>query len=79
MNPGFFSDGKKRSHTRLLVLLCVPVLVLLPLLVWALISVTAHELREIPLTITGYLGAANGIILGYAAHNKRCEAKPTAQ
>lgn len=76
-SSGFLSDGNKRSHTRLLVMLCVPVIVLLPIVVWAIVSLHTKSLVEIPLTITGYIGAANGIILGYAAHNKREETKTT--
>jgi hypothetical protein len=72
----FLHDAKgKPSHTRLLVMLSVPLLVILPLLIWAFVSLRAGALAEIPLTITGYLGAANGIILGYAVHNKREETK----
>lgn len=75
---GFLSDGKKKSHTRLLVVLCVPALVLVPLILWAAVSYSRGQLQEIPLTITGYLGAANGIILGYAMHNKRQEKSSTS-
>ncbi len=75
----FLFDAKgKASHTRLLVMLCVPLLVLVPLLIWAAISLHTRALAEIPLTVTGYLGAANGIILGYAVHNKRQENKAAA-
>lgn len=74
---GFLTDGKKKSHTRLLVMLCVPALVLVPLILWAIVSCVRGALQEIPLTITGYLGAANTIILGYAVHNKRQEKTST--
>lgn len=75
----YLKDSKgKASHTRLLVVVCVPALVLVPLAVWAGVSLHARALVEIPLTITGYLGAANGILLGYAAHNKQQESKAHA-
>lgn len=75
---GFLCDGKKKSSTRLLVVLCVPALILVPLAVWAITSLHGQTLNEIPLTITGYIGAANGIILGYAAHAKTQEKKTPA-
>lgn len=71
----YLHDGKKQSSTRLLVIVCVPALVIVPLAIWAAVSISKGSLQDIPLTITGYLGAANGIILGYAAHNKRQETK----
>lgn len=72
----YLSDSKgKKSHTRLLVVVCVPMLTLLPLFIWAGISVFNRTLVEIPLTITGYLGAANGILLGYAGFKTSQETK----
>jgi len=67
MNKGFFHDRSgKLSHTRLLVILTVPAIVLLPLFIWAALSIAKIQMMEIPLTVTGYLGAANAIILGYS-------------
>lgn len=84
MNPthSFLTDGRgKRSHTRLLVMVCVPCLILIPLLVWAGVSIHLKTLAEIPLTITGYIGAANGILLTYAGvkgyHEKDQKAPPS--
>ncbi len=72
---GFLSDGKKSSHTRLLVMLCVPALVLIPLLVAAWQAITQGVAMKIDATVPLYIGTANGIILGYAVHNKREETK----
>lgn len=74
----FLSDAKgKPSHSRLLVVLCVPLLVLVPLFVAAWIAVTHPESggMKIDATVPLYIGTANGILLGYAAHNKREETK----
>ena len=56
-------------------MLCVPAIVLVPLGIWAVVSFTKGALQPIDLTITGYIGAANGIILGYAGFNKSQETK----
>jgi len=67
MNPHFLTDSSgKPSHTRLLVAICVPLLVLLPLGVWAYIAIVKLTFVPIDATIPLYIGTANGIILGYA-------------
>jgi len=67
MNNGFLSDSTgKKSHTRLLVSICVPILVLVPLIVWATICLTKLTFIGIDATVPLYIGTANGIILGYA-------------
>jgi hypothetical protein len=72
----FFRDhGGKHSLTRLLVAVCVPFLVITPLVVWALVCLHKHEVADLPNSVTGYIMGANGIILGYAAHNRRVETK----
>lgn len=72
----FLTDHKgKTSHTRVLVMLCVPPIVLLPLIVWALVCLHSRAVVEIPLTITGYIGAANAILLGYAGVKGHQETK----
>jgi hypothetical protein len=77
--PSYLTDSSgKPSHTRLLVVVTVLPLVLVPLAVWAILSLRSGILAEIPLTITGYLGAANAIILGYAGFKSSNENKPTA-
>jgi hypothetical protein len=74
----FLHDGKgKPSHTRLLVILCVPLLVLVPLVAAAVLSFMKGEPMRIDPTIPLYLTTANGLILGYAVHNKREETKTT--
>ena len=67
MNPHFLTDSSgKPSHTRLLVAICVPLLVLVPLAVWAYIAIVKLTFVPIDATIPLYIGTANGIILGYA-------------
>ena len=76
---GFLSDHKgKSSHTRLLVMLCTPVLVLVPLLVWAGLSVAKSQLLAVDPTIPLYIGTLNGIILGYAGVKGSQEKKADA-
>jgi len=67
MNSSFLTDSTgKPSHTRLLVSLCVPILVLVPLIVWAIICLNKLTFVGIDATVPLYIGTANGIILGYA-------------
>jgi len=66
-NHGFLTDGHgKPSHTRLLVVLCVPVLIFTPLFVWVYICISKLTFVGIDATVPLYIGTANGIILGYA-------------
>jgi hypothetical protein len=67
MTPGFLTDAAgKPSHTRMLVILCVPALVLIPLVIWAILSISKGALLDVPATVPLYIGTANGIILSYA-------------
>lgn len=77
---GFLSgpDGKQ-SHTRLLVVLCVPVLVMLPMGIWAFLCVQKGVFLAIDPTVPLYIGTANGIILGYAGVKGYQETQIAAQ
>ena len=62
MTQGFLTDSTgKPSHTRLLVALCVPLLVLLPLGIWAFLCVLKAAFLPIDPTVPLYIGTANGI------------------
>jgi len=74
---GFLSDGKKPSHTRLLVMLTVPALVLVPLLTVTYLAIFKEKPFAIDPTVPLYIQTANMVVLGYAAHNKRQESKDT--
>jgi hypothetical protein len=75
----FLKDAKgKTSHTRVLVVLCVPLLVLVPLFVSAWLAITKGAGMAIDPSVPLYIATANGIILGYAVHNKREETKIAA-
>jgi hypothetical protein len=64
---GYLTDASgKPSHTRLLVAVCVPLLVLVPLLIWAYLSLKKEAFLTIDATVPLYIGTANGILLGYA-------------
>ena len=77
MNNGFLSDSTgKKSHTRLLVSICVPILVLVPLSVWAYLSLIKLQFLSIDSTVPLYIGTANGIILGYAGFKATQEPDP---
>lgn len=56
-------------------MLCVPALVLAPLVVWVFVSMTRGALQEIPATLPLYIGTANGILLGYAGVKSHQETK----
>ena len=56
-------------------MLCVPALVLVPLFVAAWLAISTAQPMRLDPTLPLYLGTANAIILGYAAHNKREETK----
>ena len=68
-------DGENPSSARLIAVLCVPTVVLVPLAVWALLSLRAGELREFPGSITGFMAAANTLVLAAFHLNKREESK----
>ena len=78
MQPSFLTDANgKPSHTRLLVAVCVPLLVLVPLAVWAFLAVSKGQFLAIDPTVPLYIGTANGIILGYAGYKAYNEPDPT--
>ena len=80
MTQGFLTDSTgKPSHTRLLVALCVPLLVLLPLVIWAFLCVLKAAFLPIDPTVPLYIGTANGIILGYAGVKGYQETQTAAQ
>lgn len=74
---GFHTDASgKPSHHRLLVTLCVPLLVLVPLAVWAWLSCSKGQFLAIDATVPLYIGTANGVILGYAGYKASQETLP---
>jgi hypothetical protein len=68
-------DGDSPSTSRLIVVSTVPVTILLPLFVWAALSVRASALVEFPPSITGFITAAVTLILGAFHLNKREESR----
>ena len=74
----FLTDAAgKPSHHRLLVAVCVPPLVLVPLAVWAILCLQKGELIPISPTIPLYMAGANGVILGYAGYKAAQEGQPS--
>jgi hypothetical protein len=68
MSPSFLTDcNGKPSHTRLLVMICVPLLVLIPMVVWALLSIRHGVMVVFEPTVPLYVGSASSIVLGYGA------------
>lgn len=68
-------DGENPSSMRLIAVLCVPALLLVPLFVWAGLSIRARALLEFPATVTGFIGAALTPTLTFLHLNKREETK----
>ena len=68
-------DGENPSSSRLLALVCVPALVLVPLIVWAVLSLVAHSLLEIPGGVTAFVGATVSPMLAFVHLQKREETK----
>lgn len=69
------SDGTNPSTSRLLVMLCVPAAVLLPLLTWISLSLAAHKLLDFPASVTGYVMSMTTLLLSVLHLNKREETK----
>ena len=77
MQPSFLTDANgKPSHTRLLVAVCVPLLALTPLAIWAILSIQKGSFLAIDPTVPLYITTANGIILGYAGFKSYNEPDP---
>ena len=68
-------DGENPSTTRLIVVATVPAVVLVPLCVWAVLSLRAHALLELPGTVTGFAAACLTTLLGALHLNKKEETK----
>jgi hypothetical protein len=67
VKPGFLTDcNGKSSHTRLLVMLTVPLLVLMPLAVWAILCLRHGVMVAIEPTVPLYVSSATSIVLSYA-------------
>jgi hypothetical protein len=79
LTTGFLTDCQgKRSHTRLLVVVCVPLLVLVPLAIWAFLCLQKGQFLPIDPTVPLYIGTANGVLLGYAGVKSSQESKTPA-
>jgi hypothetical protein len=72
-------DGENPSSARLLAVAVVPAAILVPLLVWAALSVHTRALLEFPGSVTGFVSAANAPLLALLHFNKRIEAMQDAQ
>ena len=68
-------DGENPSTSRLIVVATVPLTILVPLLVWAFLSLATGGLLEFPATVTGFITAAVTLILGAFHLNKKEESK----
>lgn len=72
-------DGENPSSSRLLAITCVPALLLVPLVVWTVLSIQRGQMLEFPGTVTGFVAAGTTPLLGYLHLNKREETKQEAQ
>ena len=71
-------DGENPSTSRLIVVATVPATILLPIFLWAGLSLHAHTLVEFPASLTGFVTATDTIVLGAFHLNKREESKAPA-
>jgi hypothetical protein len=71
-------DGENPSSARLIAVAVVPLSILVPLLVWAVLSVHARTLLEVPGSVTGWVSAANAPLIALLHFNKRIEARQDA-
>jgi hypothetical protein len=72
------SDDSTVSLARLLSLVTVPLVVLVPLTIWAVMSIHARALLEFPGSLTTFIGAVNTFVLGHQFLNKREETAQAA-
>lgn len=69
------SDGENPSTSRLIAVVCVPAIILIPLMVWGVLSLYSLQLHEFPASVTGYTMSAATLVLGALHLNKREEIK----
>ena len=69
------SDGEFTSTSRLISLICVPLLTLIPIIVWGILSIHSGQLLDFPASLTGFMASINTLILGAQNLNKREETK----
>lgn len=76
--PDFIVDAMKDgegqpSSSRVMAMSTLAVVVLLPGLLWFLLSAVKGQLLEIPGSVTGFASASSAIALAMFAANKRAE------
>jgi hypothetical protein len=68
-------DGENPSTSRLIVVATVPLTLLLPLFIWATLCLVNRQVLDFPASVTGYITAANTLVLGAFHLNKKEETK----
>ncbi len=73
---GMLSDGTSPSLSRWLAFICVPTVVLVPLLLWVRVTWSMKEkLAEVPGSLIGFMSAAGTLVAGNYYLAKREETK----
>ncbi len=72
-------DGENPSSARLIAVAVVPLSILLPMIVWAALSIHARQMLEFPGSVTGFVSAANAPLIALLHFNKRVEAAQAEQ
>ena len=71
-------DGENPSASRLIAVATIPLLLLVPLFVWAWLSLKSGAMAEFPGTVTGFVASALTPMLTFLHLNKREETKQAA-
>ncbi len=72
------SDGEYPSLSRWLAFICVPIVVLVPMLVWVIASIhsmSEGKMAEVPGSLIGFMSAAGTLVAGNYYLAKREETK----
>lgn len=69
------SDGTDPSTSRLLVMMCIPFIVIAPIMTWIVMSIVSKKMLDFPASVTGYVMSMSTLLLGLLHLNKREETK----
>ena len=68
-------DGDSPSSSRLIAVPCAMALILVPVFVWAVLSLRVGQILDFPGTVTGFVAATLTPLLGFLHIQKREETK----
>jgi hypothetical protein len=68
-------DGESPSCSRFLAVVCIPALLLVPLVVWTILSLVKGQMLDMPGSVTGFVLAATAPMLVFLNRQKNEETK----